>query len=382
MSTTPPSPEDFPPGYLEEDNGGRVIAAVTTMLVIATILYALRLYARSLTKAPRGWDDHVLIPAYIFFLGLVSCMYAEVTLGGLGRHTAAVIMEDPQMVSTFLMLLYILDWFYVPSNMLSRLSVVILYLRVFTDKWARRACWAVVAFLVLNCLSTIIAASLECTPLSYAWDRSIPGGHCFNQLLWYQLTNFPNIAADLFIMALPIKTVWSIKASSARKAGIAAVCLTGSIGIIASCVRTSVFYLQADVIANDPTFPDEAFSWTAVECGMYFSAACLIGMRPLFARLPSWIRDRILDSADDSRLHINTASRRKNTFHDYYGGNPGKYSGIHGDELEMGHQSDEIPLPLAAAGTGRQNGLQPYRGDPNDIRIQTDISVKFDREYP
>jgi hypothetical protein len=149
---------------------------------------------------------------------------------GLGKHAAAVMMEDPSggMISLYLKLLYILDWFYVPSNMLSRVSVVCMYLRIFTDKWARIACWAVMAFLVANAVATIIAAQLECTPLAYTWDRSIVGGTCFDQILWYQLSNFPNILGDVMIAILPIKTVWTLKASTARKAGIATVCLTGS----------------------------------------------------------------------------------------------------------------------------------------------------------
>lgn len=73
----PSSLDQFPPGYLEENKGGRVIAAVTSMLAITTILFALRLYARSLTKAPRGWDDHLLIPSYIFMLGLIASIYGQ-----------------------------------------------------------------------------------------------------------------------------------------------------------------------------------------------------------------------------------------------------------------------------------------------------------------
>lgn len=154
-------------------------------------------------------------------------MIAEVTQAGLGRHTVAVVMEDPNKVTKYLLLLYLLDWFYVPSNMLSRISVVILYLRIFTDKWARAACWGVMGFLIANCLATVIAAQLECTPLAFTWDKSIQGGKCFNQILWYQLTNFPNIIGDVMIMILPIRTVWGLKASVGRKAGIATVCLTG-----------------------------------------------------------------------------------------------------------------------------------------------------------
>lgn len=150
-------------------------------------------------------------------------------MGGLGRHGAVVIMEDPRKIQNFLLLLYILDWFYVPSNMLSRMSVVILYLRIFTSTWGHVACWGVMAFLAGNCMATVIAAQVECTPLAFAWDKSIEGGRCFNHLLWYQLSNFPNIAADVMIMALPIRTVWGLKASTACKSGIAAVCLLGSI---------------------------------------------------------------------------------------------------------------------------------------------------------
>lgn len=76
----PPSPDQFPPGYLEENKSGRVIAAVTSMLAITTILFALRLYARSLTKTPRGWDDHLLIPSYIFIVGVIASIYGQSSL--------------------------------------------------------------------------------------------------------------------------------------------------------------------------------------------------------------------------------------------------------------------------------------------------------------
>lgn len=132
------------------------------------------------------------------------------------------------MITRYLKLLYVLDWFYVPSNMLSRVSVVFLYLRILTGRRARAACWSVVAFLVANCAATVVAAQLECAPLAFVWDKAVPGGRCFDQILWYQVTNLPNIAGDVMIALLPVRTVWGLKASTARKTGIAAVCLTGS----------------------------------------------------------------------------------------------------------------------------------------------------------
>lgn len=161
-------------------------------------------------------------------LTLTSCYSVDVVQGGLGQHVAKVKMENPQKVVTFLELLYILDWFYVPSNAMSRISVVALYLRIFTNRTHRAFCWFVVAFLLGIMAATIIAAQVECFPLQYTWDRTIEGGHCFNQVFWYQITNVPNVVADVMILALPIPTVWKLHASTTRKVGIATVFLTGS----------------------------------------------------------------------------------------------------------------------------------------------------------
>ena len=147
---------------------------------------------------------------------------------GLGRHVEVVKMEDPHHLVLFSELLYILDWFYVPSNMLSRISVVFFYLRIFTNRIARISAWVIVAFLISNCVGMVIAAQFECTPLTYTWNKSITGGHCFNQELWYQLGNVPNVTADVAILVLPMPTIWTIKASRTRRAGIAIVCLMGS----------------------------------------------------------------------------------------------------------------------------------------------------------
>jgi hypothetical protein len=77
MAASPaPTENEFPPGYLEENRGSSVIAATTSILVICTVLFALRLVARFLTPAKRGWDDHLLIPSYMFLLGLVIILYS------------------------------------------------------------------------------------------------------------------------------------------------------------------------------------------------------------------------------------------------------------------------------------------------------------------
>ncbi|KAI0191908.1 hypothetical protein F4808DRAFT_443422 [Astrocystis sublimbata] len=286
--SSPPLPSQFPPGYLEIDNGKNVIVANSIILVLTTVLFALRLIARTLTPAKRGWDDHLLIPAYVLFLGSVGIIFAEVTQAGVGRHAASLGAEQ---LTQYSFLLYLLFWFYVPSSMFSRLSVVALYLRIFVDKRARVACWGVVLLLVGIGVGNVVTAQVACTPLEYTWDKSIPNGKCVNELLWYQVTAGFNLGADVLILLLPIKTVSKLQTSLAQKIGIAVVCLAGSIGLIASSVRLSVFLGEGELLEHDPTFDDQAFSWTTVECGFYLSAACLVGSRPLLTRAPQRMKD-------------------------------------------------------------------------------------------
>ncbi|KAH9908164.1 hypothetical protein F4778DRAFT_465868 [Xylariomycetidae sp. FL2044] len=369
-----PDPVPFPPGELEADKSSEVIGAATTILVITTLLFGLRLVARSLTQAKRGWDDHLLIPAYFFLLGLIIILYIDVAQAGLGRHTVAVLMDDPDKLTRFLFLLYLLDWFYVPANMLSRVSVCVLYLRIFTDKWARAACWAVIAFLVANCVATTIAAQLECIPLQYTWDHSIEGGRCFDQLLWYKLTNFPNIVGDLLVLFLPIRTVWTLKSSFAHRVGIAIVCLAGSIGIIASSVRTAIFFVNANSIVADPTFTTETFTWTVIECGFYFSAACLIGLRPLLSRM-SWGAKRRLASRSaptaEERSGRGGGDIRLNKFY------KGQYTTMDDEDIM------QMPLrPSVTTAPQHARSAGAGRAGEGDILVETSIDVWKDHYKP
>lgn len=123
--------------------------------------------------------------------------------------------------------MYIEHWFYVPSITLSRVSVVVLYLRIFASRLARLCSWMTLAFFVATGLVLLVGSQLECRPLEYMWNKEIDG-HCINQPLWWQLSNIPNVIADVALLLLPIPTVWTLHASKMRRTGIAIVFIMGS----------------------------------------------------------------------------------------------------------------------------------------------------------
>lgn len=61
--------------YLEENCSGQLLAATTIILIIATLLVALRLYVRVLTPATRGWDEFLLPGAWILVVGASIVCY-------------------------------------------------------------------------------------------------------------------------------------------------------------------------------------------------------------------------------------------------------------------------------------------------------------------
>lgn len=153
----------------------------------------------------------------------------DIKMGGAGRHVEAVVMENPAILITRGKLLFSLEWISGFSNTFSRISLLCLFLRVFKLGFARIASWIVIVYLLLFVSSQVIATSLTCRPLAFFWDQTIEGGTCFNQLLYYKMCGFLNIVGDVAIMLLPVHTVWNLHTSLARRAGIAAVFLSGSV---------------------------------------------------------------------------------------------------------------------------------------------------------
>lgn len=144
---------------------------------------------------------------------------------GDGRHVAAVPTEK---VVVWLKLQFAVVWMYSPSVSLPKLSIVCLYLRIFTTNRYRYAAYGVCGVIILNWVANWILGLLICTPIAYNWDKTIPGGHCIDEtqvLIWVSI---PNICLDLAILILPMPVIWKLNTSMNQKIGLTITFLTGS----------------------------------------------------------------------------------------------------------------------------------------------------------
>ena len=121
-------------------------------------------------------------------------------------------------------------------------------------------------------------------------------------------------------------------------------------------------------------------TWTVVECGMYFSAACLVGLRPLFSRFPTWIA-RNLTSKDNSR-HTYGASGLRSCSKRV----PLKYVKPGNSRTPGSDDMDSLSHIVSANRDAESGGTKDYQGDNNyilkasmetgKIRVETDIAVE------
>lgn len=148
---------------------------------------------------------------------------------GVGRHLVYNMEKDPQIIVSWAKSLYALEWLYLPSCALPKISVLLLYLRIFADRGARLASHAVIWVVIANWIAYLIACSLQCSPFEYQWNKKLSGGKCINLPLLYKLSSVANIATDLTALVLPIKTIVNLRVSTARKLGLLFIFSAGSV---------------------------------------------------------------------------------------------------------------------------------------------------------
>ncbi|KAF1835395.1 hypothetical protein BDW02DRAFT_496109 [Decorospora gaudefroyi] len=276
------------PEFLAENRGPTVTAAASVMIFFCTTFVALRYYSRYLTSTAFSVEDAIIPFAWLAEIGLCISGIVMTEKAGTGRHMAWVVTTDPSMVSEHFKGIMVQEILHPAAVAFPKLTVALLYLHILTNKWERLAAKTLVIVIFATWISFSVAIMFQCMPFAFNWDKSIPNGRCFNVQVFANSSSVPNIATDLAMLLLPLRTVWRLKISVARRIGLLLIFLTGSVGIIASVIRTIVF---AQTLAKAGPLTDVTWNhvslinWTIIEPGMYLLSACALSFKPLFRLL-------------------------------------------------------------------------------------------------
>ncbi|KAF7590962.1 hypothetical protein BBP40_002214 [Aspergillus hancockii] len=264
--------------------GDSLMGVSIAFAVVQIVVVAARFYARSVQRVACALDDYLIIPALIASLGQSALYIVLLKVAGLGYHLEYVMQTPEKLVALQkgLVANQILDFPFAVTP--AKISILLFYVRIFDTPKFRIMAYAVGFIVVGHGIGVFFAAIFQCSPVQYAWDKTIKGGTCFDQQAFYRYVSPPNILTDVLILIMPLPFVWKLHTRLTQKLALTGVFLLGGLGTVASILRMDIFFQESAL--TDPTWVSVNLGiWTVLEGAIIIIAACLPSIWPLIVRI-------------------------------------------------------------------------------------------------
>ncbi|KAI0835828.1 integral membrane protein [Hypoxylon sp. FL0890] len=185
-------------------------------------------------------------------------------------HDLVPLEQDCELI--YEKLYYVAQAFYKLTLNLTKASILLLYLRIFLQRWFRRSCYILLGIILSYMVATTASSIWQCTPISRAWDKSIPGTCISITGNWYANAGF-SIATDISILVLPMQPIYRSNLPTKQKWALIVVFALGMFVTITSLLRMQT--LNFSSTSDDPTYDVVSSTWTVIEENVAIICACL-----------------------------------------------------------------------------------------------------------
>ncbi|KAI1131524.1 hypothetical protein F5Y10DRAFT_233414 [Nemania abortiva] len=357
----------------EDHNIQLTLGVVISLLILSTISFILRIWARFATGARLWWDDYwmfwvmaVCILMSIFdFLGLVY---------GSGTHQADL---PPATATMFVKLLWVYMLIWATGVFSVKIGILLFYWRVFQRTATFRLGAMIVAFISSGIfLSNFFSFTFQCFPVQKFWEPDL-AGRCINQNAFYLASAIINVFGDVAVLSLPLPIIWKLQASRSKKWSLSFLFLLGAFVVVASIFRI-VAVTQIDPM--DFSFTNVGGGlWSTVEVEVGFICANLPAVRPLLFK---WFKYDTTQNASAATPKYNLSSKggirsghiklqSRNRDND-------DLDNSSTEILTSGGNTRAIPLANTATRSNIQKSDQIEPASHSDIRVQKDFKVSID----
>ncbi|KAH6629844.1 hypothetical protein C7974DRAFT_359898 [Boeremia exigua] len=210
-------------------------------------------------------------------------------------------------ITKILEIFYYTELLYLASVALTKISILLFYLRIFPQKSLRKKIYFTIGLCIAYIIAFVIATALQCLPIRFAWERwdGEHHGKCIdlNADAWCSAAG--NIVLDLIVILLPMKQLMKLKMDRWRKFGVMLMFLGG---LFMLRLKYLVQFAHTDNVTWDYL---PIGYWSAVETHVGVMVACLPAIRALLgsvhrklfpkpASQPSYYEDHSKDSMNKS----------------------------------------------------------------------------------
>ena len=243
----------------------------------------MRSYTKTLVLRNPGWDDYTSLLAW---LGLIA--NATLTLlqdhYGYGRHIWDMTGNSFTSMSKLVWAQQIL---YNPVIFVTKLSILLLYLRVFKPSKTtfialHVVLWANLAFYVAATFVEIF----QCKPMRKTYLPLLEGS-CMNQRDSQIASGAINVISDFAILLLPMASVWKLQVYKKGKIGLFVIFGFGLFACVASTFRLALFIRVPNKTDGTWTmYPVNLWSAAELACGIV--CGCIPALPAFIRHVSSW----------------------------------------------------------------------------------------------
>ncbi|KAF2085510.1 putative integral membrane protein [Saccharata proteae CBS 121410] len=268
-------------GYEPRDNSGAVIYTGVIGGSVAILAVILRCVARTPKYAGSnggfGADDFAMLAAMV--RNGLSKIIPEI---GLGKDIWNVPFNN---ITLMLHLYYFDELLYINALTLTKISILLFYLRIFPQATFRKWAWSLIGCCVVYSLLSSFLLIFQCIPVSLAWNRwdGEHHGHCTNLVPLTWITALLNVFLDVVIIALPFPQLAKLNTSMRKKFRVMVMFALGLFVTVISTLRLHWMLEAAD--SKNPTWDWVTIGyWSVVEVDAGVLCACLPALRKLLLK--------------------------------------------------------------------------------------------------
>lgn len=172
-----------------------------------------------------GADDWFILAAWVLSIGFTIAL-TMLSYSGLGQDVFRVSFHN---ITETLKIFTALEKLYIPTVWITKISILLLYLRLFPGSTLRRYIKICLALCSAAVVCLFVACVFKCWPISMSWNYwdGEHTGYCTSMAAQGWANSSLNMFADIVVLLLPLPTIWKLQLSIEKKLGITAMFSVG-----------------------------------------------------------------------------------------------------------------------------------------------------------
>ena len=139
---------------------------------------------------------------------------------------------------------------------MTKVAILILYLRIGVQRAFRRLVWACIAVVTDTAIASVTASIFQCTPVRKAWYSDIDGSCIDVNALFFANAGL-DIFQDAFIYILPMRMLYQLQVPRRQKIALILVFAVGGFVVVTGMVRLNS--LKVAQSTGDPSCKQLSF---------------------------------------------------------------------------------------------------------------------------